>query len=162
ELRLQERHPERFIPHYTMVSFTRIPYSVALARSQVQRGILQRATAALDRLDGVDWAAVDAEVLRLLEPLAAACTARTTSHGSPAPRAPPPRPPCSAAPAPRTRWRWRAARRSAVPGGAPPPGSPAWTAWTGPPSTPRSCACSNRSPRPAPRAPPPSRSPNPC
>src|SRR5690606_6131666 len=52
ELRLQERHPGRFIPHYTMVSFTRIPYSVALTRSQVQRGILQRATAGLDRLDG--------------------------------------------------------------------------------------------------------------
>lgn len=85
ELRLQERHPGRFIPHYTMVSFTRIPYSVALTRSQVQRGILQRATAGLDRLDGVDWAAVDAEVLRLLEPLAAASTARTTPAALPEP-----------------------------------------------------------------------------
>src|SRR5690606_30662120 len=85
ELRLQERQPGRFIPHSNMVTFTRIPYSVALTRSQVQRCILQRATAGLDRLDGVDWAAVDAEVLRLLEPLAAASTARTTSLALPEP-----------------------------------------------------------------------------
>src|SRR5690606_25904617 len=45
ELLLQERHPGRFVPHYSMVSFMRIPYSQALARSEVQRGILRRATA---------------------------------------------------------------------------------------------------------------------
>src|SRR5690606_19309674 len=82
ELQLQERHPERFVPHYSMVSFMRMPYSQALARSEVQRGILQRATRELDDLDGVDWAALDAEVLDLLEPL----------HPAPAPVAdvPPP------------------------------------------------------------------------
>jgi kynurenine 3-monooxygenase len=69
ELALQERHPGRFVPHYAMVSFMRIPYSVALHRSEVQRGILEAATRGLDSLDGVDWAAVDAEVLAKLEPL---------------------------------------------------------------------------------------------
>jgi len=70
ELQLQQRHPGRFIPHYTMVSFMRIPYSVALSRSEIQRAILVRATAGLDRLDQVDLAAVDADVLARLPPLA--------------------------------------------------------------------------------------------
>ena len=69
ELALQERHPGRFVPHYAMVSFMRIPYSVALHRSEVQREILENATRRLDALDGVDWAAVDAAVLAKLDPL---------------------------------------------------------------------------------------------
>ena len=70
ELTLQERHPGRFVPHYTMVSFTRIPYATALARSEVQRGILERATAGRGSLDDIDWTAVDADVLASLPPLA--------------------------------------------------------------------------------------------
>ena len=69
ELALQERHPGRFVPHYAMVSFMRIPYSVALHRSEVQRDILEDATRGLASLDGVDWAAVDADVVAKLEPL---------------------------------------------------------------------------------------------
>ena len=70
ELALQERHPGRFVPHYAMVSFTRIPYATALARSEVQRGILERATAGRGSLDDIDWTAVDADVLAGLPPLA--------------------------------------------------------------------------------------------
>ncbi|MDH5829896.1 NAD(P)/FAD-dependent oxidoreductase [Luteimonas sp. M1R5S18] len=70
ELLLQERHPGRFVPHYAMVSFMRIPYSVALARSELQRGILARATAGLASLDAVDWAALDADVRARLTPIA--------------------------------------------------------------------------------------------
>jgi kynurenine 3-monooxygenase len=69
ELALQERHPGRFVPHYAMVSFMRIPYSLALRRSEVQRHILEDATRGLDSLEAVDWAAVDAAVLAKLEPL---------------------------------------------------------------------------------------------
>ena len=69
EQALQERHPGRFVPHYAMVTFMRMPYSLALERSEFQRGILVEATRALDSLDGVDWNAVDAEVVRLLAPL---------------------------------------------------------------------------------------------
>ena len=69
ERELQRRHPERFVPHYTMVSFMRIPYSLAQARSELQRGILEDATRGLASLDGVDWARTDAEVERLLPPL---------------------------------------------------------------------------------------------
>ena len=52
-----------------MVTFMRLPYAVALARSEVQRGILAEATRGIDSLDGVDWAAADAAVERLLAPL---------------------------------------------------------------------------------------------
>ena len=69
ELALQARHPTRFIPHYAMVTFMRIPYSLALQRSEVQRGILESATRGLARLDQVDMEAVDREILRLLSPL---------------------------------------------------------------------------------------------
>lgn len=71
ELALQARHPGRFIPHYAMVTFMRIPYALALHRSEVQRRILEDATRGLATLEEVDWAAVDAAVLAALEPLAA-------------------------------------------------------------------------------------------
>jgi kynurenine 3-monooxygenase len=69
ERALQQRHPGRFVPHYAMVTFMRIPYSLALERSDIQRGILVAATRGLDSLEAVDWAAVDAQVERLLVPL---------------------------------------------------------------------------------------------
>ena len=69
ELALQARHPDRFVTHYAMVSFMRIPYSVALQRSEVQREILVAATAGIAGLDHVDWDAVDAAVLARLQPL---------------------------------------------------------------------------------------------
>ncbi|KAF1717808.1 kynurenine 3-monooxygenase [Pseudoxanthomonas yeongjuensis] len=67
ERALQERHPGRFVPHYTMVTFMLIPYSVALARSDIQRGILVAATLGKDSLDAIDWDAVDADVLARLD-----------------------------------------------------------------------------------------------
>jgi kynurenine 3-monooxygenase len=69
EQRLATRHPGRFVPRYAMVSFTRVPYAVALQRGQQQREILQRATAGLDSIDGVDLDRVDDEVRRLLPPI---------------------------------------------------------------------------------------------
>src|SRR3546814_14179002 len=69
ERALEARHPGRFVPHYSMVTFMRIPYSLAPERSNVQRGILTEATRGLDSLDGVDWTAGDAEVERPMEPL---------------------------------------------------------------------------------------------
>ena len=69
ELALQERHPGRFVPHYAMVSFMRIPYSQALHRSEIQRTILEDATRGASSLDAVDWNTVDAAVRALLAPL---------------------------------------------------------------------------------------------
>ena len=58
ERALQQRHPQRFVPHYTMVTFMRTPYAVALQRSQIQREILVAATAGRDSLEGLDWDAL--------------------------------------------------------------------------------------------------------
>lgn len=69
ELQLQERHPGRFVPHYTMVTFMLIPYATALERSDIQRDILIAATRGLDSLESVDWEAVDADVLARLDVL---------------------------------------------------------------------------------------------
>ena len=67
ERALQERHPGRFVPHYTMVTFMLIPYSVALARSDIQREILVAATRGHDSLDTIDWEATDADVMARLD-----------------------------------------------------------------------------------------------
>ena len=69
EQQLQERHPGRFVPHYTMVTFMLIPYATALARSDIQREILVEATRGLRSLQGVDWQAVDAQILARLDVL---------------------------------------------------------------------------------------------
>ncbi|MEN1958261.1 FAD-dependent oxidoreductase [Luteimonas changyuni] len=70
ELALQARHPTRFIPHYAMVTFMRIPYSLALERGEVQRRILEDATRGLSTLEQVDLPALDPVVERALPPLA--------------------------------------------------------------------------------------------
>lgn len=67
---LAERHPDRFVPRYTMVSFMRLPYAVAFVRGQVQRALLVEATRGHETLDDLDWDAVDRMVLERLSPLA--------------------------------------------------------------------------------------------
>ena len=71
ERALAERHPERFVPRYTMVSFRRLPYAAALERGRIQRALLVEATAGRSSLDGLDWAAVDRMVDERLPPLPA-------------------------------------------------------------------------------------------
>lgn len=66
---LAERHPGRFVPRYTMVSFQRVPYAVAFARGKVQRQLLAEATRSCTTLEEVDLARADAMVLERLEPL---------------------------------------------------------------------------------------------
>jgi kynurenine 3-monooxygenase len=59
EQALQARWPTRFVPHYTMVTFLHTPYAVAHARTELQRRILEDATAGHDSLDHIDWAALE-------------------------------------------------------------------------------------------------------
>ncbi|MBS0213259.1 MAG: FAD-dependent monooxygenase [Proteobacteria bacterium] len=63
------RHPERFVPRYSMVSFRRVPYATALARGRVQRELLIEATRGCLRIEDVDLAAADAMAMARLEPL---------------------------------------------------------------------------------------------
>jgi kynurenine 3-monooxygenase len=72
---LAQRHPERFMPRYSMVSFTCIPYATAFERGRVQRAILVESTEGCERLDQVDLAAADARVRERLSPLAEAVPA---------------------------------------------------------------------------------------
>lgn len=71
ERALAERHPQRFVPRYAMVTFRRLPYATALERGRVQRALLVDATAGRSSLDGLDWAAVDRMVDERLMPLPA-------------------------------------------------------------------------------------------
>ncbi|MEQ1513568.1 MAG: NAD(P)/FAD-dependent oxidoreductase [Lysobacteraceae bacterium] len=71
ERALAERHPERFVPRYAMVSFRRLPYATAFERGRIQRALLVDATAGRSSLAGLDWAAVDRMVDERLSPLPA-------------------------------------------------------------------------------------------
>ncbi|MBD8527528.1 FAD-dependent monooxygenase [Pseudoxanthomonas sp. CAU 1598] len=66
---LAKRHPGRFVPRYSMVSFTRVPYAVAQARGRVQREILIEATRGLDSIEQVDLTALDQRIRAELLPL---------------------------------------------------------------------------------------------
>jgi kynurenine 3-monooxygenase len=69
EQALQERHPTRFVPHYTMVTFLRTPYALALQRSEIQRDILVQATQGHSDLSRIDWAWLERTVDARLAPL---------------------------------------------------------------------------------------------
>lgn len=71
ERALAERHPDRFVPRYAMVTFRRVPYAVALERGNLQRGLLVELTRGHESLDTLDWNAVDATVRERLAPLPA-------------------------------------------------------------------------------------------
>lgn len=52
---LQERYPSQFIPKYSMVTFHRFPYSVALSRGKLQDRLLDELCEGIDRPEQVDW-----------------------------------------------------------------------------------------------------------
>jgi kynurenine 3-monooxygenase len=69
ELALEERYPDRFIPKYAMVTFHRIPYSVALTRGAVQDRMLAELCRDTGRLEDLDWKKADQLIRRDLVPL---------------------------------------------------------------------------------------------
>lgn len=71
ELELADRHPDRFIPRYSMVSFMRVPYATAFERGRVQRELLVEATRGHASIDNIDLAWLDREIERRLPPLPA-------------------------------------------------------------------------------------------
>jgi len=69
-LELERRHPTRFIPRYSMVSFhAEIPYSEAERRGAVQTQILGEALAGLDSIAAVDYGHVAKRIEAALTPL---------------------------------------------------------------------------------------------
>ncbi len=66
---LAGRHPDRFVPRYSMVTFTRIPYAQAFARGEIQDRLLRELTDGKVALTDVDHAHADALVRERLTPL---------------------------------------------------------------------------------------------
>lgn len=69
ELALEARFPNFFVPKYAMVTFHRIPYSVAMARGAVQEKMLAELCESIDRVEDLDWGKADKLVRRDLTPL---------------------------------------------------------------------------------------------
>ena len=65
--RLEERHPNRFIPRYSMVMFHTIPYAEAKRRGAIQEEILDELTSRASNLDQVDFARADRLIAERLE-----------------------------------------------------------------------------------------------
>jgi kynurenine 3-monooxygenase len=69
ELALEQRYPQLFVPKYAMVTFHRIPYSVALARGAVQDRMLAELCESIDRVEDLDWDKANRLISRDLTPL---------------------------------------------------------------------------------------------
>lgn len=69
ELALEAKFPGRFVPKYAMVTFHRIPYSVALERGVKQDRILDRLCIGIERVEDLDWAEAEQLVSGDLTPL---------------------------------------------------------------------------------------------
>jgi kynurenine 3-monooxygenase len=71
-LELERRHPQRFVPRYSMVMFRDdIPYAVAFERGRIQNEILGALTESVDTLTGIDYDAADRMIEARLSPLPA-------------------------------------------------------------------------------------------
>lgn len=69
EKELYKKHPERFIPKYSMVTFMRIPYATALERGRIQDDILNKLSEGMPEIENVDWEKADNLVNKMLEKL---------------------------------------------------------------------------------------------
>ncbi len=59
EFALEKKYPEKFIPKYSMVSFHRIPYSVALEKGKIQEKILDELCTSITTIEELDWQRAD-------------------------------------------------------------------------------------------------------
>jgi len=69
ELALEAKYPKLFVPKYAMVTFHRVPYSIALARGIVQDRMLAELCESVDRIEDLDWNKADRLIRRDLTPL---------------------------------------------------------------------------------------------
>ena len=67
---LAARNPDRFVPRYSMVTFTRMPYAQAFARGALQDALMRELTAGKQHIEEIDLAHADALVRQRLTPLA--------------------------------------------------------------------------------------------
>jgi kynurenine 3-monooxygenase len=69
ELALEAKYPQLFVPKYAMVTFHRIPYSLALSRGRVQDAMLAELCGSIDRIEDLDWGKAESMIHRQLRPL---------------------------------------------------------------------------------------------
>jgi kynurenine 3-monooxygenase len=69
ELALEARFPETFIPKYAMVTFHRLPYSVAKSRGEVQDRILEKLCVGMSALEEIDWSLAERLIRSELSPI---------------------------------------------------------------------------------------------
>jgi kynurenine 3-monooxygenase len=69
ELALEAKYPRHFLPKYAMVSFHRVPYSVALSRGRIQDRLLEELCDPIARIEDLDWKKADHLIQRDLTPL---------------------------------------------------------------------------------------------
>ena len=69
EFALQEKFPDRFVPKYSMVTFLRVPYAIALKRGRTQDMILSELCENIGRVDELDWAKAGKIIYEQLTPL---------------------------------------------------------------------------------------------
>ncbi len=72
ELALETKYPRLFVPKYAMVTFHRIPYSVATARGIVQDRMLAELCGGIDRVEDLDWSKAERLIRNELAPLESA------------------------------------------------------------------------------------------
>jgi kynurenine 3-monooxygenase len=72
ELALAAEYPGMFVPKYAMVTFHRIPYSVALDRGAIQDRILSQLCDPIEQIEDLDWTKagelIDSELTPLEQP----------------------------------------------------------------------------------------------
>jgi kynurenine 3-monooxygenase len=66
---LEARHPNRFVPRYSMVMFRTLPYAQAFERGRIQQDILIRLSAGIESAGRVDFVLADELVQSRLPPL---------------------------------------------------------------------------------------------
>jgi kynurenine 3-monooxygenase len=74
ELALESRYPAQFVPKYSMVTFHRVPYTVARERGTIQDQILTELCRNITSVDQLDWSRAHELIDRHLTPLASSDT----------------------------------------------------------------------------------------
>jgi kynurenine 3-monooxygenase len=69
ELALEAKYPRHFVPKYAMVTFHRVPYSVALSRGKIQDRLLAELCDPIARIEDLDWKKADHLIHRNLIPM---------------------------------------------------------------------------------------------
>jgi kynurenine 3-monooxygenase len=69
ELALEAKYPRLFVPKYAMVTFHRLPYSVALSRGKIQDRLLAELCDSITRVEDLDWQKADMLIHRELRAL---------------------------------------------------------------------------------------------